>query len=334
MGDRPTVVVLGATREDPPPGLLDALGDDAELRFAVTTAELRAALPGAEILLVWDFRSDQLRDAWDARDGLRWIHVAGAGVDAVLSPKLLASDVVLTNARGVFDDAMAEYVVMLMLVFAKDLLTTLEAQRVRHWRHRESERLSGATLVMVGAGAIGRAIASRSRSLGMHVVGVARTARPDPDFERVVAIEDLHAVLPEADYVVVAVPLTAETEGMFAARELGLLRPTARLVNVSRGRVVDEEALVAALRRRGLAGAALDVFENEPLPSDSPLWEMPQVVVSPHMSGDFHGWLDALADVFVANYRRWRAGEDLVNVVDKQRGYVASSSVGRETDAR
>lgn len=321
---RPAIVVLGASRGDPPPGLPQALEDEAELRFADTTADLRAALPGAEVLLVWDFRSEQLRDAWSARDRLAWIHVAGAGVDAVLFPELRDSDVVVTNARGVFDDTIAEYVVMLMLVFAKDLLTTLEAQRDHTWRHRESGRLGGATVLVVGTGPIGRAIARRSRCLGMRVLGVARSPRQDPDFERLVASEDLHAVLPEADYVVIAVPLTSETEGMFGSEELRLLKPSARLINVARGRVVDESALVAALRRRELAGAALDVFETEPLPADSPLWDMAGVIVSPHMSADFHGWLDALADLFVANYRRWRAGETLSNVVDKQRGYVPS----------
>lgn len=331
LTDRPTIVVLGASSDDPPPGLAPALDDEVDLRFAVGSEELRQALPGAEALFVWDFRADQLRDAWEARDRLEWIHVAGAGVDAVLFPALRdADDVLLTNSQGVFDEAIAEYVVAAMLVFAKDLLTSIRLQRDHTWRHRETERLLDGQLVVVGAGSIGRAIARRAAGLRMQVVGVARDARADdPDFARVVGSDELHDVLADADYVAVAVPLTPATEGLIGAAELRRMKPSARLVNVARGAVVDQQALIDALETGEIAGAALDVFEEEPLPEDSPLWDLPDVIVTPHMSGDFIGWHEALTERFLDNYRRWRAGQDLRNVVDKERGYVASTTEDR-----
>lgn len=299
------------------------MAEAAEVRYATSPEELRAALPGARVLFVADFRSRMLRDAWPHARDLRWAHVAGAGVDAVLFPELVSSPVVLTNSRGVFDRAIAEYVLGLVLAFAKDLPRTLELQRRRAWRHRETERLAGRTVLVVGAGSIGREIGRLARAAGMRVLGVARRARDvDPDFERVAAVDALHAVLPEADYVVLALPLTPETRGLFGAAALARMKRTARLINVARGAVVDEDALAEALRSGRIAGAALDVFVDEPLPQDHLFWELPAVIVSPHMSGDFTGHREALSALFVENFRRWLAGAPLLNVVDKERGYV------------
>lgn len=322
IADASPLVVLGGDPDDPPPGL-DVLGDQAELRFAGTTEELARALPGARVAFVWNFRSDLLREGWTVADRLEWVHVGGAGVDRVLFPELVESEVVLTNARGIFDDPIAEYVLGLILLFAKDLATTLAHQREHRWAHRETERLEGRTVLVAGAGGIGRAVARRARCLGMPAIGVATRAREgDPDFERVVASGDLDRLLPEADFVILALPLTPKTEGMFGRDRLSLMKPTARLINVGRGGLVDEEALLEALRAGTIAGAGLDVFREEPLSEDHPFWDMPQVVVSPHMSGDFVGWLEALVEQFVDNYRRWREGRPLRNVVDKRRGYV------------
>lgn len=339
------VVVLHG--KDRPSGL-EAVADSAEVRYAATLEELSAALAGAEVLFAADFRSGILHQAWPRARDLRWIHGAGAGVDPLMFPELVNSSVVLTNSGGIFDRAMAEYVLLLVLAFAKDLPRTLDLQRNREWQHRESERLDGRTLLVVGAGSIGREIATLVRAAGMRVLGVARRARPvsparptaptgapgspaagfpasvspDAAFERVVGIDDLHAVLPEADYVVLSLPLTPETRGLFGAQAFARMKPTARLVNVGRGAVLDEAALADALRSRRIAGAALDVFAAEPLPADHPLWDMPSVIVSPHMSGDFFGWPAAVSALFVENFRRWRNGEPLLNVVDKERGYI------------
>lgn len=296
----------------------------AEVRYA-STAELPTALAGADVLFMWDFLSPALADAWPAADRLQWIHQAGAGVDNILLPGVVESDVVVTNSRNVFDQAIAEYVLGLVLSFAKDLPTTLELQRQHVWRHRETAMLAGRRALVVGVGPIGRAIAGLLRAAGLTVRGVGRTARTgDQDFGTVLASGDLHEALPDTDYVIVAAPLTPQTRGMFDAAAFAAMRPTARFVNVGRGEIVVHHELVDALVSRRLAGAALDVFEQEPLPDDSPLWDMPNVVVSPHMSADFVGWLDVLAEVFVENFRRWHAGEPLCNIVDKRLGYVAS----------
>jgi phosphoglycerate dehydrogenase-like enzyme len=320
---KPVVTILGADNEQPPPGLGSAM-EGADIRFARDARELENELSGTEALFVWDFRSTELQDAWHRADSLRWVHVAGAGVDAVLFPELVESDVTLTNSRGVFDRPIAEYVLGLMLMFAKDFRRTFELQQRHEWVHRETETLSGVRLLVVGAGPIGRDIAQLARCFGMETVAVARTARAeDEDFGRVVAAEDLDEALGWADYVVIAAPLTARTEGMFAASQFRCMKPSARLINVGRGPIVDQPALVEALRTEEISGAALDVFQEEPLPEDHPFWDMPGVFVSPHMSGDFVGWLEALGELFVENFRRWQKGEELLNVVDKEKGYAS-----------
>lgn len=298
----------------------------AEVRYA-SAADLPRALPGTDVLFMWDFLSTALCDAEPYADRLRWIHQAGAGVDRVLVPWVVRSDITVTNSRGVFDRSIAEYVLGLVLSFAKDLPHTLALQHDHRWQHRETEMVDGRSALVVGVGPIGRMIARLLRGVGMAVAGVGRTARAaDPDFGTVLPASDLHEALPHADYVIVAAPLTDDTRGMFDAAAFAAMRPTARFVNIGRGEIVVEPDLVAALRSGRLAGAALDVFEHEPLGDDSPLWDMPNVVVSPHMSADFIGWLDALADVFVDNFRRWHAGAPLRNVVDKQLGYVSQES--------
>lgn len=323
--ERPVIAVFHAPEEGPPPGL-DDLERAASVSYASTARELEDVLGKAEALYVSDFRSDHLAAAWHRAGQLRWVHAGGAGVDALLFPDLVASDVVLTNSRGVFDRAIAEYVLGLLLAFAKDLPTTLELQARRTWEHRETERLEGARLLIIGAGPIGRAVARLARTFDMETTVVARTARgSDPELGAVLGAAELERALPAADYVVVAAPLTPETEGMIGARELAGMKETARLVNVGRGPIVEESALVEALRSGEIAGAALDVFANEPLPPEHPFWELEGMIVSPHMSGDFFGWRRALSGLFLENFRRWVEGRPLLNVVDKQRGYVVDA---------
>ena len=332
-GRKPAVVVLAAARGPRPAGL-DRVAREAAIHYAVSDRALARGLAEAEVLLVWDFRSAKLRDAWPAARRLRWVHVAGAGVDTVLFPELASSRVILTNSRGVFDQAIAEYVLGLMLVFAKDFATTFELQRRHVWRHRATEHLRGQTLLVVGAGGIGRTIGRLARCAGMRVSGVARTARADRDLGRIAAVRDLPDVVGQADYVVIATPLTPKTKGLFGAAAFRRMRPTARLINVGRGPVVDEAALLRALRSRRIAGAALDVFMQEPLPPGHPFWDAPGLIVSPHMCGDFRGWTSALSQLFVENYRRWRRGMPLLNVVDKTLGFVPAGGAAHTTRGR
>ncbi|MGH3355341.1 MAG: D-2-hydroxyacid dehydrogenase [Nocardioidaceae bacterium] len=308
------------------PGNMTDIEALAEVRTA-EAADLADSLRGADVLLAWDFLTPALGPAWAAADRLRWVHTASAGVDNVLTPEVAASDVLLTNSRGVFEAPIAEYVTGLVLMRAKDMLGTWHWQQRAEWQHRDTHSVQGRLAVIVGVGPIGRAVARMLAAVGLRVRGVGRTRRSgDPDFGEVAAADELGAMVADAHYVVLAAPLTEQTRGMVDRSVLAAMAPWARLVNVARGELVVESDLVRALRAGEIAGADLDVFEEEPLPADSPLWSMPEVFVSPHMSGDTVGWRGALADLFVDNLRRWCAGETLRNVVDKQLGYVPSST--------
>lgn len=315
----PRVLVLDA---DPLPRL-DRLAGRAEVLHC-DEKTLATAVSEADVLLVWDFLSDAVRDAWPRRGPHPvWVHTASAGVDRLLFPELVASSAVITNARGVFDRPIAEYVAGLVLTFAKDFIGSWELQKQRHWRHRETVRIHGSHAVVVGSGPIGRHIGRTLRALGVEVSLVGRRARAaDPEVGRVHASESLPSLLPTADWVVCAAPLTDATRGMFDRDLFARMKPSARFINVGRGQHVVEDDLAAALHEGRLAGAALDVFATEPLPADSPLWDAPGLLVSPHMSGDTVGWRDDLAEQFCDNFDRWVAGEPLCNVVDKRLGYV------------
>ncbi|HZC69532.1 MAG TPA: D-2-hydroxyacid dehydrogenase [Jatrophihabitans sp.] len=315
------VAVVCADPHDQPPELAARLGGDADLTFVYDTDLLRQVLPSSDAVFVWDFQTTRLRDAWPERTQVRWVHVASAGVHPLLFPELRAQPVVLTNSSGVFDAAIAEFVLGAMLLFATDLPTTLRLQREHRWQHRERLRLAGSTVLVVGAGAIGRATARLASAAGCRAVGVARTGRDDPDFDRVVPIAAFDAELPNADYIAVTAPLTSDTAGLLGSAAFARTRPGAVLINVGRGPIVDDAALLAALDAGRLRGAVLDVFADEPLPPDHPYWDRPDVVVSPHMCGDFAGFGDVLVDLFLDNFRRWRVGDELRNVVDKDRGY-------------
>lgn len=322
MMERCAVVVQGARNADELPGIT-ALSEQISLHFAPDIDALRAALPQAQVLLGWDFSAASLESVWSEARRLRWVHWAGAGVDAVLFPALVESDVVLTNSRGIFDRAMAEYVLGVAIGFAKRFPESYALQAQRSWRHRLTGMVKDRDVLVVGVGGIGRTIAQLLRGVGMHVTGLGRRARAgDRDFGTIFAPEDLDWLLPRSDYVVVAAPLTDETRRMFGAAQFRAMKPTAYFINVARGAIVHESALIEALQAGEIAGAALDCFEIEPLPAHSPLWSLPGVVVSPHLCGDYVGHAEALVDLFCDNFRRFRAGAPLLNVVDKVRGYI------------
>jgi phosphoglycerate dehydrogenase-like enzyme len=322
-----TVAVLLAKGEAPPDGLelVSALADVHLVDDASTLAE---ALRHADVMFVWDYRSDLLHTPWPADCSVRWIHTGSIGVEAVLVDPVIERDIVVTNTRGVFERPIAEYVLGLILMFAKDLRGTLELQRDRQWEHRETETIAGARVLVLGAGGVAREIAPLLRAVGMEVQVVGRTARTgDGSLGDIRASTEVDELLPGADFVVLALPLTLETRGYLDRRRLGLLPPRARIVNIGRGALLDEEALLAALHSGTIAGAALDVFATEPLPPGHPFWTMDRVVVSPHMSGDLIGWERDVVARFADNLRRWLAGEELRNVIDK-RGLQGSPPLG------
>ena len=284
---------------------------------------LTEAVRGARALLLWDFFSKAVRDVWPHADQLEWIHITAAGVDTLLFDELRDSDVVVTNARGVFDRPLAEYVLGAVIGYAKDSQTSFDLQRRHVWRHRETRSITGATALVVGTGGIGREIAKMLRAAGLVVRGAGRrVVADDPDFGEIVDSANLADEVGWSDHLVLAAPLTPATRGLVDAKVLEAMKPDAHLVNIARGPMVDEAALLDALMNRRIGGATLDVFDTEPLPQDHPLWDAPNVTITAHMSADVVGWRDALAAQFAANARRWLRGEPLLNVVDKQLGYV------------
>lgn len=305
-------------------------GVDDELAAAIPGVPVRsvdgadaATLAAAEALLVWDFGWQGLADLLPAMPRLRWIHAASAGVDHLLTALGPRPDVILTNSTGIFERPIAEYVLGLILAHAKGFSTTAAAQRDHRWAYRETMRVEGSTLVVVGAGRIGTAVATLARTIGMRVIGVRRTpgsGEPAP-YEAVVGVGDLRGAMAAADFVVVTTPATTATAGLIDARAIAALRSTAYLVNVGRASAIDLPALVEALRGGSIAGAVLDVFETEPLAPTSPLWEVPRLLISPHMSGDVVGWGGGVVEAFVANLGRLRDGLPLSAVVDRARGY-------------
>ena len=324
MSTQPVVVVLHDENR-PSAAALEPVTERAEVRFTEAHG-LAEAMAGADVVFAYDFLSTAIADAWHAAGSVRWVHIAAAGVDPLMTPEVRESEVVITNSRGVFDDAIAEYVLGQVLSFAKGFPRSLRLQDARTWQHRESERVAGTRALVVGTGPIGRAVARLLRAAGLEVAGSGRRERTgDPDFGHVWATEDLHEALGEVDWVVAIAPLTDQTSGMFDADAFAAMQPHARFINVGRGELVRTDDLVAALRAEEIAGAALDVVSPEPLPEDHPLWEMPGVMITPHNSGDFVGWREALVELFADNFVRWVADEPLANVVDTSLGYVPSA---------
>lgn len=324
MSTKPVVVVLH-NENRPSRDALAPVTERAEVRFTEADG-LAEAMDGADVVFAYDFLSTALAEAWHAAGSVEWVHIAAAGVDPLMTPEVRESDVVITNSRGVFDDAIAEYVLGQVLSFAKDLPRSLRLQDEATWQHRESERVAGTRALVVGTGPIGRAVARLLRAAGLEVSGSGRRERTgDPDFGDVSATEDLHEALGRADWVVAIAPLTDQTAGMFDADAFAAMGPHARFINVGRGELVRTDDLVAALRSEQIAGAALDVVDPEPLPEDHPLWTLPNVMITPHNSGDFVGWRDALVDLFAENFVRWVDGRPLDNVVDTSLGYVPTT---------
>ncbi len=289
------------------PDRLAPVAAAAELRL-VESDQLATALPGAEVLFVYDFLSSALRETWSAADSLRWVHIAATGVDPVLFDELVESDVVLTNSRGIFERPIAEYVLAQILAFAKEIRRSTRAQAAQSWRHFESETIEDVPVAVLGTGPIGHAIAALLTAAGMRVTVLGRTESAE-----------LPSHVTDIEYLVLAAPLTTQTACIVNERVLSAMRPTARLINVGRGELVGTWDLVSALNQGTISGAALDVTDPEPLPIGHPLWRTPNTHITPHNSGDVHGWTGRLQDQFVTNFERYLHGEELLNIVDKDR---------------
>lgn len=295
---------------------------DVDIVHAEDAAALVRLIPGADAA----FSSVITPAAFAQADRLSWVHSSAAGVGRMLFPALVESAVTLTNSRGMNAGAVAEHTFAMLLAFTRRLKPALEAQRERRWAQDELSglpTLGGQTLGIIGLGAIGMALSRLGRAFGMRVIGTRRSPARGcpPDVDEVLAPDELPRLLASSDVVVVSAPLTPETRGLVGAREFAQMKRTAVFANVARGRLVREADLVAALRDGIIAGAVLDVFEHEPLEPASPLWTMPNVIVSPHVAGFRADYWEAAVDLFAENLRRFLRGEPLLNLVDKRRGY-------------
>ncbi|MDP9937611.1 phosphoglycerate dehydrogenase-like enzyme [Paenarthrobacter nicotinovorans] len=323
---RPKVIVIVQEGRPVPP--VERLKDEADVVVVRTGEEFRAALPGTEILFLNDFRTKLLREVGPG--ALRWIHTSSIGVDSLMTEEIINSDIVVSNSRGVCERPIAEWVLGVLLMFTKDLRRTIELQQARTWQHRETEPLLGRKVLVVGPGPVGRETVLLLRAAGMDVSVVGRTAREDAELGAIASFDDLDALLGEARDVVLTVPLTEETRGLFNAARFDKMRPGARLVNVGRGAVVVEQDLLDAIDAGHLGAAALDVFENEPLAAENPLWSRNNILVSPHASGDLIGWRGKVVDCFVKNLQQWKSGQPLNDVVDlKKLGGTAPNTVSQ-----
>ncbi|WP_426300407.1 D-2-hydroxyacid dehydrogenase [Arthrobacter sp. R-11] len=318
---RPKVIVIVQEGRPVPP--VERLEAEADVVVVRTADEFRAAQPGAEILFLNDFRTKLLREVGPGE--LRWIHTSSIGVDTLLTQEIVNSDIVVSNSRGVCERPIAEWVLGVLLMFTKDLRRTIELQRARTWQHRETEPLLGRKVLVVGPGPVGRETVLLLRAAGMEVTVVGRTAREDAQLGAIASFGELDGLLGEAEDVVLTLPLTEETRGLFNSSRIDKMRPGARLVNVGRGAVVVERDLIDSIDAGHLGAAALDVFEHEPLAAENPLWSRNNILVSPHASGDLIGWRGRVVDSFARNLRRWKANEPLHDVVDlKKLGVTAS----------
>jgi phosphoglycerate dehydrogenase-like enzyme len=311
--------VLARWRQEHPQLAIESVEDEARLS---------AALTEAEIFVGWRIPPEH----FDAARRLRWMHSASAGVEDCLFPGLLTSDVVLTNSSGLHSTCIPEHVLGQMLVLARNFHEAQRLQERGEWNRFQViayaggvRELNGSRLAILGAGPIGANLARMGAALGMTVRVLRRDPhRPVAGAEAVYGPERLHELLEWADFVVLCVPLTEETRGMIGAAELRAMRSDAFLINIARGEVVDEAALADTLRAGGLAGAALDVFSAEPLPAEHPFWSLPNLVMTPHVSGYTATYFDRMLALFEDNLDRYLHGRPLRNVVDKRLGYSRS----------
>lgn len=277
----------------------------------------------AEVYFSWFYlKPTTLHRVLEAAPSLRWHHAPNAGVNHILTQKYLERDLILTNGAGIHGIPIAEFVITYILAHVKQLAKFYQLHSENKWqRGVPLNELSEKTLLIIGAGGIGKEIAVRAKVFGMKVFGSSRHPKQLPNFDQVVGVNEWRQLLPQADFVVIATPLTPETKGMIDANTLALFRTNSYLINIARGGIVDEQALTQALEENRIAGAALDTVLTEPLPPESPLWKLPNLLITPHNSGDSPKTKQRTFDLFLENLTRYLEGKPLQNVVDKNAGY-------------
>jgi phosphoglycerate dehydrogenase-like enzyme len=321
--DNITVLVLADPAERQL-AMLENLPKSTSIAVGNSIEAFERTAPEAQVILNWSGSRQLVQQVWKIAPRVKWVHSRAAGLDGLLFPELVESPVTLTNGRGVFSQSLGEFVIASALFFAKDFRRMMRNQAAGVWAPFDVEEVRGQTLGVVGYGDIGRACAARAHAMGMTVLALRR--RPelsagDLFVSRTYPFDRLLEMLPECDYVVAAAPLTPGTRHLIGEAAIAAMKNTAVVMNVGRGPVIDEAALIRALETGRLRGAALDVFEVEPLPAGSPLYKLENVLLSPHCADHTSDWLEQAMQFFLDNFARYAAGEPLRNVVDKRAGY-------------
>jgi len=313
MSERPTVLIPHHVPRDSAEVVRDGIESrlpEIDLRVEHTPAGTREAIDDAEIVVSFGFEGELLEGA----EHLEWIQALVAGVDQYDFETLEEQGITLTNASGIHAEPIGEQVLGYMLAFERNIHTAVRQQGRGIWERFRGGELAGKTVGIVGLGAIGTRVAELAQPFDTTVIGTKANPDDAPDaVDEVFGPDGLHEVCQRSDYLVVACPLTDETRGMIGRWEFRMMKGDAVLINIARGEVVDQDAMVYALQQHSIGGAALDVFETEPLPQDSPLWGLSNVIVTPHMSGSTPEYMDRCAELFVENYRRYLDGEPLEN---------------------
>ena len=321
--DTITLLVL-ADPAAPELALLAALPGTTTIAAGLTPEAFERTAPQADVILYGEGDAQLLEQVWHMAPRVRWVHSLSAGLDGLLFRDLVESPVPLTNARGAFSEALGEFALGAVMFFAKDFRRLVRSQMAGAWDPFDVDEVRGQTLGLIGYGDIGRAVASRACALGMKVLAMRRRpelSRDDRNVARVFGTSQKRELLSLSDFVVVVAPLTPETRGMIGEPEFEAMKPGAVLINIGRGPVVDEAALLRALEQKRIRGAALDVFDAEPLPPGHPFYQIDNVLLSPHSADHTRDWKARTMRIFLENFERFRRGEPLVNVVNKKLGY-------------
>ena len=322
--NKSSILVLSGPHESQL-SLLDELSDQATITVGNSVNAFENAATSAEVIFNWSGSLSLIRDVFLMSPNVRWVHSRSAGLERTLFPELIASNVIMTNGSGVFSPSLGEFSLAAILYFAKDFRRMIRNQMAAKWEPFDVLPISGQTVGIVGYGDIGRAVASRVRAMGMHVLAVKRALSaqdsPDPFADQIYPTDRRKEMFPRCDYVVVAAPLNAETVGLIGKAEFVAMKPTSVIINVGRGPVIDEGAMIDALSQHKIKGAALDVFDEEPLPAGHPFYKLENVLLSPHCADHTPDWLDNAMRFFLDQFERFRRGDPLLNVVDKKLGY-------------
>jgi len=319
-----SVLVL-SDPDDPQLSMLDELRETAHVAIGNSPDAFKNAAASAEVIFNWSGSLSLIREVFLMSPAVRWVHSRSAGLERTLFPELIASDVIMTNGSGVFSPSLGEFALGAILYFAKDFRRMIRNQMAGVWEPFDVLPIAGQTVGIVGYGDIGRAVATRVRAMEMKVLAVKRhvpaKSNSDPLADQIYGPDYLIEMLSRCDYVVVAAPSNAETLGLIGEAEFAAMKPSAVIINVGRGPVIDEHAMIKALSEHKIKGAALDVFDEEPLPKGHPFYRLENVLLSPHCADHTPDWLDNAMRFFIAQFERFHRGEPLLNVVDKKLGY-------------